>query len=710
MKLLSTTCAVGILAGAIALVVQAAAGPSPSLRDSRAATRIDRALPGKALTAPRSATASTVVSNWLASKGRQVSGLRVGSDRSDHSGIRQVRMKQEVGGLEVYGAYVKAAVGKRGELLSIIDNLAKVPTTGLAAAKINEAAALRVAFASLKITTAAPAIKSRTGAQTQFAKPAGFLESPRVTRVAVPLSDGSLQVGFRVQTWQAKGNLLVETLVSGDGRVLDVVNRTASDEYRVFTVDPEKTAQTIEDGQPGWLNPGNHRTIDIGGNNVHAYLDAVNDSVPDPGGTTVSNGSFLAVFDPLVQPSTPTNREVAVQNLFYTNNVIHDRLHAAGFDEAAGNFQAFNFGLGGKDGDAVRAEAQDGGGTDNANFATPNDGQAPRMQMYLWSSPDPDHQVIVGAPVNATYGARRAEFSPEFTQPLQGIAVLANDGTGTTSDGCESIGNVSGSIAVIDRGSCNFTVKAQNALNGGAIGMIVVNNQGDDPIVMGIGTQPQIPAVMIGQTDGTTLKANSGVSVSIRVIDPPLIRRDGDVDSDIVWHEYGHGLTWRMIDHMSGPLAGAIGEGMADVLAIIVNDHDRVAEYSTGNELGLRSQPYANYTRTYGDIVGTQVHFDGEVYGAIGWRLWKNFQSAGRSADDVLAILVNGMNYTPQQPTYEDMRDGILAPLTNTADRCRVWEAFAHYGVGVGARGKPQGQKATVSESFAVPTACQPQP
>ena len=53
--------------------------------------------------------------------------------------------------------------------------------------------------------------------------------------------------------------------------------------------------------------------------------------------------------------------------------------------------------------------------------------------------------------------------------------------------------------------------------------------------------------------------------------------RDGDLDSDIVWHEYGHGLTWRMIGKMSGPLAGAIGEGMGDVLAVIANEDDASA-------------------------------------------------------------------------------------------------------------------------------------
>ena len=63
------------------------------------------------------------------------------------------------------------------------------------------------------------------------------------------------------------------------------------------------------------------------------------------------------------------NRAVAVQNLFYLNNVIHDKLYRHGFDELAGNFQINNFGKGGAGNDAVQAEAQDGGGTDNANAA-----------------------------------------------------------------------------------------------------------------------------------------------------------------------------------------------------------------------------------------------------------------------------------------------------------------------------------------------------
>ena len=51
-------------------------------------------------------------------------------------------------------------------------------------------------------------------------------------------------------------------------------------------------------------------------------------------------------------------------------------MYQYGFDEAAGNFQANNYGRGGSGNDSVLAEAQDGSGTNNANFTTPADGQS----------------------------------------------------------------------------------------------------------------------------------------------------------------------------------------------------------------------------------------------------------------------------------------------------------------------------------------------
>jgi len=84
-----------------------------------------------------------------------------------------------------------------------------------------------------------------------------------------------------------------------------------------------------------------------------------------------------------VDPKSYIN--VSITELFYTCNEIHDLFHAYGFDEVSGNFQEHNFARGGLGGDAVVAMAQDGSGMNNANFATPPDGQRPRMRMYVWS-------------------------------------------------------------------------------------------------------------------------------------------------------------------------------------------------------------------------------------------------------------------------------------------------------------------------------------
>ncbi|KAK8847507.1 hypothetical protein IAR55_005365 [Kwoniella newhampshirensis] len=78
-----------------------------------------------------------------------------------------------------------------------------------------------------------------------------------------------------------------------------------------------------------------------------------------------------------------------VTQLFYTSNMFHDLLYRFGFDEISGNFQAYNHGLGGKGGDPVICNAQDGSGYNNANFMTPPDGQAPRMRMYVWDTATP---------------------------------------------------------------------------------------------------------------------------------------------------------------------------------------------------------------------------------------------------------------------------------------------------------------------------------
>jgi len=211
----------------------------------------------------------------------------------------------------------------------------------------------------------------------------------------------------------------------------------------------------------------------------------------------------------------------------------------------------------------------------------------------------------------------------------------------------------------------------------------------------------------VGLSDGQKLRSAASVSGTERKLAIAPIMRDGDLDSDVVFHEYGHGLSWRLVGSMSGMLAGAIGEGASDGLALLIDGDDKMGEYAGSSDKGIRRYPYAGYPLTYSDVTGAEVHDDGEIYAAIIWRLKELANAAGISDDQLLSYYVDGMNYTRSSPAYEDMRDGLVQATTAHGHQCLVWEAFAQFGVGVGAKGTISGSTVKITESFTLPASCQ---
>ena len=183
------------------------------------------------------------------------------------------------------------------------------------------------------------------------------------------------------------------------------------------------TVQDATASPNGWIDDGGSTTT---GNNVDAYLDTDADNAPDTGlidnngrpvgnpDVNTNNRDFLGAaprdftYNPAPNggnpdagdnPSNATFRRGGVTQLFYITNWYHDQLYNLGFDEAAGNYQTNNFGRGGTGGDPVLAEAQDGSGTNNANFSTPPDGTSGRMQMFIFDFPAPDRDGGLDAEV-----------------------------------------------------------------------------------------------------------------------------------------------------------------------------------------------------------------------------------------------------------------------------------------------------------------------
>ncbi len=632
-------------------------------------------------------------------------------------------MQQYAGSLRIYGAYAKATLASSGAVANVIDRL--VADAQISEPRLTSTEALRIAMRHHGYDGASSlAIASQAQHVDTFETTEELFEAPSVERVGFASQSGAITGGFLVETWGVTSNRLHYTLVSDDGQVISSELRTSSDRYRVFTEDPSKGAQEIVSGPApggiespdGWLGSGSQNTIGITGNNVAAYLDAKPNNMPDRGGAPVTNGDFLASYEFGVEPSTENNRAVAVQNLFYLNNVIHDQLYRHGFNEAAGNFQSDNFGRGGSASDAVNAEAQDGSGTDNANFATPADGRKPRMQMYLWHGAGPTHEVEINAPTSlaGVFDAKGAEFGATLTTDgLSGEVVLYKDPTEPSTDACEATTqDLTGKIALVDRGTCAFTQKALNAQKAGAKAVIVANTDASGAVFQmgGEENQVRIPAVMVNLADGEKLRSTSGINATerIKAVQPLMV--DGDIDSDVVFHEYGHGLTWRMVGNMSGKLAGAIGEGASDVVAFMMNGDDRIGEFSASNAVGIRRAPYAGYPRTYKDVAGEIVHDDGEIYAAAMWRLKELFMANGINESLLWDYFIDGMNYTPATPAFENMRDGMLQAASargGTAHRCYIWQAFAQFGIGAGAKGVATDTGVTITESFALPTECQ---
>lgn len=484
------------------------------------------------------------------------------------------------------------------------------------------------------------------------------------------------------------------------------------------------------------------------GNNVFAYEDRSNLNIEGQ----FAEGGPTRVFDfPMIADNANYNLNASITNLFYVNNKIHDIFYRLGFTETARNFQAFNFGKGGLQNDYVRAEAQDGGGRNNANFSTPSDGGRPKMQMYLFDGSVVD-RVFYNTPPEAVGRVVPNVVSTTFGPTLTATGVTADVKLASVLDGCTALpaGSLAGKIGLMERGTCGFTVKVKNAQDAGAVAAIIYSLPDSTPTSGMGGTDATItiPSVLVENSEGVYMKnllATTDVNITLKYDAVNQRTKDGSLDNGIVVHEYGHGISNRLTGDGYSCLSTTstkeqMGEGWSDFFALMLtNRPGDTKEVARGigtfassepiSGLGIRPAKYSpdfavnNYTYGATNSMGTNasptVHSIGFVWATMLWDLhWKFAEKYGYSSDvmanttngstKVLQLVTDGLKLQPCSPTFIDGRNAILAAdaAAGGADKCMIWDVFAKRGLGVNASA---GSKLVITdqvENFEVPTEC----
>ena len=753
-------------------------GVTIDARDERGVPRLIRAIVpragAKGMTVDQTARdhLAALAPLWLTHQ--QAADLTTQGVQTLRNGASIVRLQQRIDGIPFHQSELRVMVNADGSLAAVSGTV--LPNAGRTTFTSTPAIAVDRALDALYgKTRVRPAVtEAGTAADSEYtrvtvASNAGFrVQSARAKREM--LTDGGQPLpGWVVELQASKTGFddRIESsarrvLVTDDGRVLHNINLTANDAfvYRAlaettgnrtpfdgallsYTPHPTGTPDgSVPDFGPynlvvqeafnathdPWL-PNNATTTT--GNNVDAYADisppegfSPGDIRPDVRAGRTLNHKYDFTAEPL---SSVTQSKAAAVNVFFVTNWLHDWYYDSGFTELTGNAQSDNLSRGGVGGDPLVAHAQAnalGGSRDNANMTTPDDGESPTMNMFLWSG---------GSVSSLTAGAASPVTDVFVNGPktfdLDGTVVLANDTTGGRHTGCVPIGDVTGKIALIEfDGTCGSIVAVANVAAAGAIGVIAMID------VEGAPTQPlngnadaNIPGLVIGFDDGRALEATLPAVVSLHRV--TQLEHDGDFDNAIIAHEWGHYLHHRLASCELTNQCTAMSEGWGDFNALLMMlrpTDDRDGTFGTGlyaltaggltssgfldpGYFGIRRFPYSTNRAKNGlslrhigddnalpDLPSnpgpvsngnSEVHNAGEIWAEQLWEVYNVLidehgvvESHRRMSDYVVA----GLLLTPPEATYLEARDAILAAAgaIDTDDMILMAAAFAGRGSG----------------------------
>jgi uncharacterized repeat protein (TIGR01451 family) len=230
---------------------------------------------------------------------------------------------------------------------------------------------------------------------------------------------------------------------------------------------------------------------------------------------------------------------------------------------------------------------------------------------------------------------------------------------------------------------------------------------------------------------------------------------DGDLDAEVILHEYTHGLSTRLVGGGVGigaSQSAGMGEGWSDFYAMsfLSEPRDDIdAAYPFGAYastllsgltenyyFGIRRYPYstdlARNPLTFKDIdprqisphvsvpmnpifggfnplEAAEVHSQGEVWCSMLWEARANLiRRYGYSAGNqlILQLVTDGMKLSPPNPSFTQARDAImLADQVNNqgANYGDLWRAFARRGLGFSAFAPDSNGTVGIVEAFDLP-------
>jgi hypothetical protein len=385
-----------------------------------------------------------------------------------------------------------------------------------------------------------------------------------------------------------------------------------------------------------------------------AYFDFLN---------TYERSGVNAGGTPFFPPSTNTDVYPGTLTLFYYNNLIHDYLYSIGFTESLWNFQQDNFGKGGAGADGISAQVQDGSGTNNANFGTPDDGGYPRMQMFLFTESS----------------FRRSDGDFDFDvvahEHYHGVSNRSIAKGGTGGLGFALVGESGG------QGEGWSDYNAESLSDDDCEGEYVTG-------LFDIGIR-KMPVTnyrwSYGSLNGTALTRRDGSAPDLNPGAIPVEVHDiGEIWSAVLWD-----MRELIINKDSNAVffdgTRRLGSGSSFYIGsrqVHSVDSNHPINYRASFSTNDPATIIASQHMVRPGLVAAEIAQLGHRHGPLATAV-----SNGARLSDMLVL--RGMQLSPLNPSFVDSRDSILLAdreLTGGENAALIWRAFASHGVGVQAK------------------------